>query len=72
MFVIPADIPMVSEQEINRVLEIHPPAPSMTIIPSKDKSGSNCLVLTPPLLIPLSFGPASFDRHLAIAKKKAL
>ena len=72
MFLIPADIPLVTDKEIYSVLETHPPSPSVSIIPSQDKSGSNCLVLTPPYIMPLRFGKESFVRHIEIAQKRGL
>ena len=72
MFLIPADIPLITEEEINSVLKAHPSAPSLTIIPSGDKLGSNCILLSPPSRMPLKFGPDSYFRHLEIAKSNGL
>ena len=72
MFLIPGDIPLITEEEINSVLKAHPSAPSLTIIPSRDKLGSNCILLSPPSRIPLKFGPDSYFRHLEIAQTNGL
>jgi 2-phospho-L-lactate guanylyltransferase len=72
MFLIPGDIPLITEEEINNVLRAHPSAPSLTIIPSRDKLGSNCILLSPPSRIPLKFGPDSYFRHLEIAQTNGL
>ena len=72
MFLIPADIPLITEEEINSVLKAHPSAPSLTIIPSRDKLGSNCILLSPPSRMPLKFGPGSYLRHLEIAQSNGL
>ena len=72
MFLIPADIPLITEEEINSVLKAHPSAPSLTIIPSRDKLGSNCILLSPPSRMPLKFGPESYFRHLEIAQTNGL
>ena len=72
MFLIPADIPLITEEEINSILKAHPSAPSLTIIPSRDKLGSNCILLSPPSRMPLKFGPGSYFRHLEIAKTNGL
>ena len=72
MFLIPADIPLITEEEINSVLKAHPSAPSLTIIPSRDKMGSNCILLSPPSRMPLKFGPDSYFRHLEIAQTNGL
>ena len=72
MFLIPADIPLITEEEINSAIKAHPSAPSLTIIPSRDKLGSNCLLLSPPSMMPLKFGPDSYFRHLEIAQSNGL
>ena len=72
MFLIPGDIPLITEEEINSAIKAHPSAPSLTIIPSRDKLGSNCLLLSPPSRMPLKFGPDSYFRHLEIAKSNGL
>tara|TARA_Y100000588_G_C13949606_1_gene793733 strand:- start:213 stop:854 length:642 start_codon:yes stop_codon:yes gene_type:complete len=72
MFLIPGDIPLITEEEINSVLKAHPSAPSLTIIPSRDKLGSNCILLSHPSRMPLKFGPDSYFRHLEIAQTNGL
>ena len=72
MFLIPGDIPLITEEEINSVLKAHPSAPSLTIIPSRDKLGSNCILLSPPSRMPLKFGLGSYFRHLEIAQSNGL
>ena len=72
MFLIPADIPLITEEEINSVLKAHPSAPSLTIIPSRDQLGSNCILLSPPSRMALKFGPDSYFRHLEIAQTNGL
>ena len=72
MFLIPADIPLITEEEITSAIKAHPSAPSLTIVPSRDKLGSNCLLLSPPSMMPLKFGPNSYFRHLEIAQSNGL
>ena len=72
MFLIPADIPLITEEEINSAIKAHPSAPSLTIMPSRDKLGSNCIILSPPSRMPLKFGPDSYFRHLEIAQTNGL
>ena len=44
----------------------------MSIVPSHDKLGSNCIALTPPDLIPFHFGHESFQPHLDEAAKRQI
>ena len=66
---LPVDIPLVTANEISLVLALHRPAPSFTIVPSHDDLGSNTIVVSPPLGVPLTFGDNSFFPHLETAKQ---
>jgi 2-phospho-L-lactate/phosphoenolpyruvate guanylyltransferase len=68
MLTVPGDIPRVTASEIAAVLEARRPAPSLTIVPAHDGRGSNAVLCTPPLVMPLSFGDDSFLPHLAAAR----
>lgn len=72
MLQIPGDIPLVQAGEVEEVLRAHSPAPSITIVPSHDKMGSNCVLCSPPDVIPLRFGENSFYHHLQSARKHGL
>lgn len=73
---IPGDIPTVTSGELSEVLATHGNEKNakrvFTISPSHDFGGSNCIVCSPPDLIPLRFGPDSFRRHLASARLAGL
>lgn len=73
---IPGDIPTVTSTELSEVLAMHGNVKNanrvFTISPSHDFGGSNCIVCSPPDLIPLRFGPDSFRRHLASARSAGL
>ena len=43
-------------------------APSVTIVPAHDERGSNAVLCSPPLVMPLRFGDDSFFPHLAAAR----
>ena len=68
MLTLPGDIPLVTAEEIARLIAAHPPAPSFTIAPSHDEKGSNAIILSPPDAVPLRFGDDSFFPHLAAAE----
>jgi 2-phospho-L-lactate guanylyltransferase len=68
MLTMPGDIPLVTPDEIGRLLAAHRPAPSFTIAPSHDEQGSNAILLSPPDAVPLRFGDDSFFPHLAAAE----
>src|SRR5712672_1231137 len=68
MLTVPGDIPLVTADEIARLLAAHHPAPSFTIAPSHDEQGSNAIIVSPPEAVPLRFGENSFYPHLAAAE----
>jgi 2-phospho-L-lactate guanylyltransferase len=68
MLTVPGDIPRVTSAEIAAVIEAHRPAPSVSIVPAHDERGSNAVLCSPPLVMPLRFGDDSFLPHLASAR----
>lgn len=80
MVFVPGDLPLLSTEELDKVLSFnikpslfskHPKnlsKNSITIVPSTNFNGSNCIVCTPPDCLPFSFGEQSYARHLKIAE----
>ena len=68
MLTVPGDIPRLTRGEIAAVLEACRPSPSVTIVPAHDGRGSNAVLCSPPLVMPLRFGDDSFLPHLAAAR----
>lgn len=66
---VPGDAPLATAAEIEQVLAANRGAPAMTIVPSHDRRGSNCIAVSPPDLIRFRFGHDSFAPHLAEARK---
>lgn len=68
MLQVPGDIPLVTRQEIDRLVQLHPKGPAFTIVPAHDNQGSNAIIVSTPVAVPLSFGEDSFFPHLAAAR----
>jgi 2-phospho-L-lactate/phosphoenolpyruvate guanylyltransferase len=66
---LPLDLPLMQAQDIDELLSIDCPAPGMIIIPSRDGTGTNAILRTPPALFPSHFGPDSFAKHCAEATR---
>ena len=60
---IPGDVPLVTGTEIDAVCRSIEVAPSVTIVPNFDGTGTNSLACSPPDVIPYEFGSNSFARH---------
>ncbi len=68
VLVLPADVPLATGAEIATVIAAHDDEPAFTIVPSRDRLGSNCILRSPPDSVALCFGPDSYRRHLAAAR----
>jgi len=60
---LPLDLPLVQACDIDELLAIDCTAPAMLIVPSRDGTGTNALLRTPPTIFPSHFGPDSFTKH---------
>ncbi|HEV8383247.1 MAG TPA: 2-phospho-L-lactate guanylyltransferase [Candidatus Acidoferrales bacterium] len=67
---LPIDIPLMQPADVEAVLTAAGRAPATVLIPSRDGTGTNALLRTPPALFPSHFGPLSLRKHLAEAQKK--
>jgi 2-phospho-L-lactate guanylyltransferase len=72
MLALPGDIPRITAAEIAAILAARRPAPSLTIVPAHDERGSNAVLCSPPLVMPLRFGDDSFLPHLAAARAQGI
>src|SRR5206468_2978609 len=68
---IPGDVPLVTADEI-RTLAAAARSASAAFTPSRSRLGTNGVALSPPTLMPLTFGEPSFDNHLAAARERGL
>jgi 2-phospho-L-lactate/phosphoenolpyruvate guanylyltransferase len=68
---LPLDLPLVQASDIDELLAIDCRAPAMIIVPSRDGTGTNAILRTPPTLFPSHFGPGSFAKHCHEAKRCA-
>jgi 2-phospho-L-lactate/phosphoenolpyruvate guanylyltransferase len=68
MLQVPADIPLITPEDVGALLQAHGQAPAVTLAPSRDRRGSNAVVCSPADLLPLGFGEDSFLLHLRRAR----
>jgi len=66
---LPADIPLVNAEDIDRLLEISPGRPGTLMVPSRDGTGTNSIIRTPPTLFQSHFGPDSLRLHTEEARR---
>jgi 2-phospho-L-lactate guanylyltransferase len=66
---LPLDLPLIQSSDIDELLATECPAPSVVMVPSRDGTGTNAILRTPPALFPSHFGPNSFLKHCSEAER---
>jgi len=66
--ILPTDLPFLSDEDVRALLRAAVGTPALVIAPCQHGTGTNALLMRPPLLIPFRFGAASFARHVASAQ----
>ena len=66
---VPLDLPLIQPDDIDDLLALEFESPALVIVPSRDGTGTNAILRTPPTLFPSHFGNGSFAKHLAEAGK---
>jgi len=60
---LPLDLPLLRASDIDELLATECSAPAVVMVPSRDGTGTNAILRTPPALFPSHFGPDSFAKH---------
>lgn len=63
LLIVPADLPLISPEDINAMLDIAVDPPVVVLAPDHRRQGTNALLVCPVGLIEYDFGPGSFQRH---------
>ncbi len=69
VLVIPADLPLLTREDILTILDKAKEPPVVVIAPDRHQKGTNALLLSPANLIEYDFGNDSFKRHCERARK---
>lgn len=69
VLVLPADLPLVNVEDVEQLLHMGRYNATTVLAPDRNDNGTNALLVTPPGLIPFSFGPGSFQRHVMLAEE---
>jgi 2-phospho-L-lactate/phosphoenolpyruvate guanylyltransferase len=60
---LPADLPLVRAEDIDELLSVPLDSPGALLVPSREGTGTNAIIRTPPSLFPSRFGPNSLTLH---------
>jgi 2-phospho-L-lactate guanylyltransferase len=66
---LPLDVPLLQARDVDELLAVDCSAPALVIVPSRDGTGTNVILRTPPTLFPSHFGPGSFAKHCDEARR---
>ncbi|MFZ2097474.1 MAG: 2-phospho-L-lactate guanylyltransferase [Anaerolineales bacterium] len=69
VLIIPADLPLLTSEDILDVIQRAVNPPVVVITPDRHQQGTNALLVAPPGFIQYEFGPGSFNKHCLSAKK---
>ena len=72
LLVLPADLPLLDEEDVGAVLGAAGDGPGVVLSPDGSRSGTNALLIHPPDALPFLFGPESFEAHLGAARARGL
>jgi 2-phospho-L-lactate guanylyltransferase len=68
VLVLPADLPLVTREDVLTLIEHAGEPPSVVIAPDRHGTGTNALLISPTGLIEYDFGENSFERHCQQAR----
>jgi 2-phospho-L-lactate guanylyltransferase len=69
VFIIPADLPLITAKEVHDFLDLSEKPPELIISPDRRGSSTNALFLCPADLFDFSFGPGSYMDNIQKARK---
>ena len=72
VLVLPADIPLLSSEDVNTMVELGGCEGQTVVLSRSYDGGTNALLQTPPNLIHACFGPQKLLEHIEEAKRKGI
>jgi 2-phospho-L-lactate guanylyltransferase len=69
VLVLPADLPLLSIDDVQSLIEAAKDPPVVVLVPDRHEEGTNALLVRPSGLFEYDFGPNSFQRHQEQAEK---
>lgn len=72
MLTMPGDIPLLLAADVEALTAAAQAAVPVVMVPNREDTGTNALLLTPPDCLPVAFGDDSFRRHLRLCAERGL
>lgn len=70
VLILPSDLPLVTEEDIQVMLDRAVDPPVVVLAPDRHRHGTNALLVCPVGLIEYHYGEDSFEKHCALAREK--
>ena len=70
VLIVPADLPLLTSEDVRAMMERAVNPPVVVVAPDRHRQGTNALLISPVGLIEYDFGPGSFKRHCARAEMR--
>ena len=72
MLTMPGDIPLLTTADVEALASLAKLPQSVVLVPNRDDTGTNAVLLKPPDCLPVAFGDDSFRRHMRLCREHAL
>jgi 2-phospho-L-lactate guanylyltransferase len=69
VLILPADLPLITSEDIELMLEKLGEPPAVVIAPDRHREGTNALLVCPAGLLDYQYGPKSFEKHCQLARQ---
>jgi 2-phospho-L-lactate guanylyltransferase len=69
VLIVPADLPLITPEDVHAMLELAKDPPVVVVAPDRRRQGTNALLVCPAGLIEYEYGPGSFERHCERAQE---
>jgi 2-phospho-L-lactate guanylyltransferase len=69
VLVVPADLPLLTAEDVRVMLDKATDPPVVVLAPDRHRQGTNALLICPAGMIEYEFGPDSFRRHCEITRQ---
>jgi len=70
--IIPADLPLITANDVKTVLTLVRMGSTLVISPSEDYSGTNLMLVSKKAMIPLHYDDDSFNKHVEEASRRGI
>lgn len=68
VLILPADLPLLAAEDVSAMIDMGRSNMTVVIATDQNSDGTNAMLIRPPGLFPYTYGPGSYERHMAAAR----